>query len=295
VTLFLTAVVAGIAVGSIYAIVGIGYTVIFSATRVFNLAQGDLVMVGVMSSYYVLVVLEWPQWAAAILVILFVAAVALFEERFVVRRFLKKQGTASFGWFIATLGFSLILETTVNVLFGRHPLVSIPSPFALSAVHIGDLAIGYRQLFIIISFVLIIAALELFYQRTWIGQAMRGTAEDRDAASLLGINPIVASRVAFGLAGAVAGFAGFAIAPITFSDPTVGLVFTLKGFLALAIGGFGSIRGAIVGGLLLGVTEQLWDLYWGSEYDALAGVVLVLIVLIVRPQGLFNTTTARTV
>src|SRR5438874_8673437 len=85
-SLFLTAVVAGIAVGSIYAIVGIGYTVIFSATRVFNLAQGDLVMVGVMSSYYVLVVLEWPQWAAGILVVLFVGAVALFGARLVVRR-----------------------------------------------------------------------------------------------------------------------------------------------------------------------------------------------------------------
>jgi branched-chain amino acid transport system permease protein len=295
VTLFLTAVIAGIAVGSIYAIVGIGYTVIFSATRVFNLAQGDLVMVGVMSSYYVLVVLEWPQWTAAVLVVLFVAAVALFEERFVVRRFLKKQGTASFGWFIATLGFSLILETVVNVSFGRHPIVSIPSPFALSGVHIGDLLIGYRQLFVIISFVVIIAALEFFYQRTWMGQAMRGTAEDRDAASLLGINPVVASRVAFGLAGAVAGFAGYAIAPITFSDPNVGLAFTLKGFLALAIGGFGSIRGAIVGGLLLGVSESVWVLYRGSTYEPLVGVVLVLGVLLIRPQGLFNTPTTRTV
>lgn len=294
-TLFLNAVVAGMAVGAIYAIVGIGYTVIFSATKVFNLAQGDLVMVGVMSSYYVLVVLEWPQWAAVILVTLFVAAIALIEERFVVRRFLKKQGTASFGWFIATLGFSLILETIVNASFGRHPIVSIPSPFALSGFHLGDLTIGYRQLFVIISFVAIIAALELFYERTWIGQAMRGTAEDRDAASLLGINPVIASRVAFGLAGAVAGFAGYAIAPITFSDPTVGLAFTLKGFLALAIGGFGSIRGAIVGGLSLGIAESLWVLYQGPDYEALVGVVLVLGVLIVRPQGLFNSPTSRTV
>jgi branched-chain amino acid transport system permease protein len=295
VTLFLNAVVAGIAVGSIYAIVGIGYTVIFSATRVFNLAQGDLVMVGVMSSYYVLVVLEWPQWVAAVLVVIFVAGVALLEERFVVRRFLQKQGVASFGWFIATLGFSLVIQTVVSVLFGRHPIVSIPSPFALSGLHLGDLTLGYRQIFVIVSFVAIIIALELFYERTWIGQAMRGTAEDRAAASLLGINPVVASRVAFGLAGAVAGFAGYAIAPITFSDPSVGLAFTLKGFLALAIGGFGSIRGAIVGGLLLGVSEQLWELYWGSTYSALTGIILVLAVLTARPQGLFNSAAGRTV
>jgi len=269
--------------------------VIFSATRVFNLAQGDLVMVGVMSSYYVLVVLEWPQWASLILVVLFVAAIALFEERFVVRRFLKKQGTASFGWFIATLGFSLILETVVNVSFGRHPIVSIPSPFSLDGFHVGDLTIGYRQLFVIISFVAIIAALEFFYSRTWIGQAMRGTAEDREAASLLGIYAVLAIGVAFALAGAVAGFAGYAIAPITFSDPTVGLSFTLKGFLALAIGGFGSIRGAIVGGLSLGIAESLWVLYQGPDYEALVGVFLVLGVLIVRPQGLFNSVAGRSV
>jgi len=295
VSLFLTALVAGVAVGAIYAIVGIGYTVIFNATRVFNLAQGDLVMVGVMSSYYVLVVLKWGQLAAFILVTLFVVLIAMFEERAVVRMFLKKQGNATFGWFIATLGFSLVLETIVNVSFGHHPITKIPSPFKLGGYHLGKVIFGYRQMFIVVTFFALIILLELFYQRTWIGQAMRGTAEDREAASLLGINPITVSRGAFALGGLVAGYAGFAIAPITFSDPTIGLAFTLKGFLALAIGGFGSIRGAIAGGLMLGIGEQLWDLYWGSKYDVLTGIILVLVALTLRPEGLFKTAAARTV
>lgn len=293
--LFVTTVVAGLAIGSIYGLVGIGYTVVFNATRVFNLAQGDLVMVGIMSSYYVLDVLKWPQLADVVLVLAFVALVSAFEERTVVRSFLKKSGNASFGWFIATLGFSAVVETVVNVSFGHHDIVGIPSPLPLSGLHLGSALVGYRQLLVIGTFVAVILALELFYTRTWMGQAMRSTAEDREAASLLGINPVVMSRTAFAMGGLVAGIAGWVIAPITFSNPAVGLGFTLKGFLALAIGGFGSIRGAVVGGLVLGVGEQLFDTYASANYEIVVGVILVLLVLSLRPEGLFRTTAARTV
>jgi branched-chain amino acid transport system permease protein len=179
VTLFFDAVIAGLVIGSIYGLVGIGYTVVFNATRVFNLAQGDLVMVGVMTSYYVLDVLKLPQIADLVLILVFVAAVALFEERTVVRIFLKKSGAASFGWFIATLGFSAAVETIVLVSFGNHPIVKIGSPFPLRGFHVGGVIIGYRQILVIGTFIAVIAFLDLFYRRTWTGQAMRGTAEDR--------------------------------------------------------------------------------------------------------------------
>jgi branched-chain amino acid transport system permease protein len=103
------------------------------------------------------------------------------------------------------------------------------------------------------------------------------------------------SRTAFIMAGLLAAIAGFVIAPITFSDPNIGLNFTLKGFLALAIGGFGSIRGAVVGGITLGVCEQLFDAYVSSNYEILVGLILVLLVLTIRPEGLFRSTVARTV
>jgi branched-chain amino acid transport system permease protein len=295
VNLLLTTVVAGLAIGSIYGLVGIGYTVSFNASRVFNLAQGDLVMVGIMSSYYLLDVLKLPQIADLFLVVGFVGLLAAVEERVVVRPFLKKTGAASFGWFIATLGFSSVIETVVNVLFGHHNIVSIPSPLPLSGLHIGSSVIGYRQLLIIGTFLAVIVFLDLFYARTWTGQGMRSAAEDREAASLIGVNPVAMSRTAFIMAGMLAGIAGFVIAPITFSNPAVGLNFTLKGFLALAIGGFGSIRGAVVGGLALGVGEQLFDTYVSSNYEIVVGAILVLLVLSARPEGLFRTTAARTV
>jgi branched-subunit amino acid ABC-type transport system permease component len=295
VTLFWTAVVAGLAIGAIYGLVGIGYTVVFNATRVFNLAQGDLVMVGVMGSYLTLVVWRLPWLAALVIVLAGVAAIAAAEERFVVRPFLKKTGAASFGWFIATLGFTAMLEAVVNILFGHRAVVAIPTPLSLSGLHIGSVQLGYRELLVIGTFIVVIVVLDLFYAKSWLGQAMRGTAEDREAASLRGINPVSMSRTAFIMAGLVAAIAGFVIAPITFSDPNIGLSFTLKGFLALAIGGFGSIRGAVVGGLTLGVCEQLFDAYVSSNYEILVGLILVLLVLTIRPEGLFRSTVARTV
>jgi branched-chain amino acid transport system permease protein len=294
-TLFWTAVVAGLAIGSIYGLVGIGYTVIFNATRVFNLAQGDFVMLGVMGSYLAFVVWKLPWVVGLVCVMAGVAAISAFEEKFVIRPFLKKSGAASFGWFIATLGFSAVIEAAVAVLFGHRAIVAIPTPLSLNGIRIGSVLIGYREILIVGTFVVCVIALEIFYARTWMGQAMRGTAEDREAASLRGINPISISRTAFLMAGLLGAIAGLAIGPITFSDPTIGLNFTLKGFLALAIGGFGSIRGAVVGGLTLGVFEQLFDAYVSSNYEILVGLILVLVVLSIRPEGLFRSTVARTV
>ncbi len=294
-TLFWTAVVAGLAIGSIYGLVGVGYTVAFNATRVFNLAQGDLVMLGVMGSYLTLVVWKLPWGIAMVAVLASVGMVSAVEEKFVVRPFLRKSGAASFGWFIATLGFSAVIEAVVAILFGHRSVVAIPTPLGLGGVHVGSVQLGYRELLVIGTFGAVIVLLELFYARTWMGQAMRATAEDREAAGLRGINPVTISRTAFVMAGLVGAIAGFVIAPITFSDPTIGLNFTLKGFLALAIGGFGSIRGAVVGGLTLGVGEQLFDAYVNSNYEVLVGLVLVLAVLALRPEGLFRSTVARTV
>jgi branched-chain amino acid transport system permease protein len=294
-TLFWTAVVAGLAIGSIYGLVGVGYTVAFNATRVFNLAQGDLVMLGVMGSYLAFVVLKLPWVVGMLCVFVAVGTVSAIEEKFVIRPFLKKSGAASFGWFIATLGFSVVLEAVVAAWFGHRAIVAIPTPLSLHGVRVGSVLIGYRQILIIATFAVTIVLLELFYSKSWLGQAMRGTAEDRQAASLRGINPISISRTAFIMAGILGAIAGFVIAPITFSDPTIGLNFTLKGFLALAIGGFGSIRGAVVGGLTLGVGEQLFDAYVTSNYEILVGLMLVLVILSIRPEGLFRSTVARTV
>jgi branched-chain amino acid transport system permease protein len=297
-TLFTTAVITGISIGAVYGMIAVGYTVVYNATRVFNLAQGDLLMVGVMLSYLFLDVLSWPQWLTFAGVLAGVTALSVFEERVVVRPFLRRSGgglSGGIGWFIATLAFSLIIETVVVNLYGDNYPQAIPSPLPVTGWHIGSQTISPRLFATVVALVVVVVFLEWFQARTWLGRSMRATAEDREAAALRGIEPGKISFAAFALGGAVAAVGAFAVAPIVLSDPTIGLNYTLKGFLALAIGGFGSVRGAIVGALLLGVSEQLFGLYVKGGYEIVAGFLLLLIVFAIRPTGIFGQRGVRTV
>ncbi|RHW23663.1 branched-chain amino acid ABC transporter permease [Nocardioides immobilis] len=292
-SLFLSMLLAGVLVGAIYGLVAVGYTVVFSATGVFNLAQGHLVMVAIMGTFYLTQIQGMSLWVAWPAVIAGVVALSLVEERTVVRPFLRRPG--SFGWFISTLAFSLVVEAIVLALYGDHPLTAIPSPFSANGIDLGPVTIVPRRIAILVALVVVVIALEQFYRRARWGNAMRASADDREAAALRGINPNRISQLAFILGGLVAAITGLLIGPLTYSDPTVGLAYTLKGFIALAIGGFGSFRGAIVGGLAVGVAEQAINLYGDPAYELLGGLLVLLIVLSVRPEGVFGTKSLRMV
>lgn len=292
--LLANAIVTGLAIGAIYGLIAIGYTVGFNATRVFNLAQGDLVMVGVLLSYWALDVMHWPQFGALLLVLAAVPLVAVVEERLVIRPFLRRTDE-SIGWFISTLAFGLIIETVVVLLYGNHPPRAVPSPLPSTSVHLGSVATRWQLLLAIAALVLVALALEAFYWRTWLGQAMRATADDREMAALRGIHPARTSVLAFAIGGLIAGLAGYVVAPIVYADVTIGLSYSIKGFIALAIGGFGSIRGAIVGALAVGVAEQVFDLYVDPRYEPVAALLLLMMILAVRPTGVFRSHVVREV
>jgi len=291
---FLQQLINGITLGSIYGLIAIGYTVVFNGTRIFNLAQGDLVMVAVMLSYYTLDVLKWGELAAFAIVLVGVSLISLVEERLVVRPFLKR-GDQSIGWFIATLAFALLIETVVINLYGDNPPKPVPSPLSSSAIQIGSIRFTPQQLLAFLAFVAVALALQLFYRRSWFGQAMRATAADRQVAMLRGIDVVRISQLAFLIAGVAAAIGGFVVAPIVYSDPSIGLNYAILGFIALALGGFGSMRGAIVGALTLGVAQQIYDLYGPPSYELALSVGLLIVVLLIRPTGLFGTLKAREV
>jgi branched-subunit amino acid ABC-type transport system permease component len=301
VALFLNAIITGISIGAVYGMIAVGFTVVYNATRVFNLAQGDLMMVGVMISYMCLDIVHWPQWAAFFATVAGVTLLSMFEERVIVRPFLKKAGNAAtlwgagIGWFIATLAFSLIIETVAFNLYGNNYPRAIPGLINTAGWHIGTTTISPTFFVTVVALLIVVVFLEVFQTRTWLGRAMRASAQDRDAAALRGIDPALISLAAFALGGVVAAIGGFTVAPIVNSDPSIGLTYTLKGFLALAIGGFGSIRGAVVGGMALGIVEQLWDLYVNGSYEPVAGFILLLLVFAVRPTGIFGERMVRTV
>jgi len=294
VTLFLTALVAGLAVGSVYGLIALSYTVLFNSTSIFNIAQGDLMMAGVLVSYFCLDRWHLPQVVALLAIIAVVVALSLIEERVAVRPFLRRPGIG-LGWFIATLAFSLIIETVASNIYGQNPVVPIPGALGNGTFTVAGVHVATKFILAFVVMIVVMVALEIFYKRTWLGTAMRGVAEDREVAALRGIDALRISRLAFVIAGLVTALAAFVVAPIVSSDVTVGLTYGLKGFIALAIGGFGSLRGCVIGGLLLGVAEQMFDLYVTSNYEILAALILVLIVLAVRPSGLFGTRAVRQV
>lgn len=292
--LFLTAVVTGTAIGCLYGLVALGYTVVFNATRVFNLAQGILVMSGVMACYVTLDVFHWPQAAAFGGAVGTSIVLSLLEERVVVRQFLRREGEG-IGWFIATLAFSLVIETIIRNLYGDRAPAAVPSFLPVRSIAVGPISIAPRLFFVIASTAVIVVMLEIFYRRTWVGTAMRATAEDPEAASLRGIEPTRISSTAFMLGGVVAGIGAFAIAPVAGSNISLGLTYSLAGFIALAVGGFGSLRGAIAGGILLGIGNQLWDLYVDPRYELVAGLALLMLVLVVKPTGILGSRQLRRV
>jgi branched-chain amino acid transport system permease protein len=293
-TLFLTALFAGLAVGSVYGLIALSYTVVFSSTSIFNIAQGDLMMAGVLMSYFCLDRWHLPQIVALFAVIAFVIALSLLEERVAVRPFLKRPGLGGLGWFIATLAFSLVIETAASDIYGQNPVAAIPGPFS-GTVSIAGVRVADNFILAFAAMIVVMLALELFYKRSWLGTAMRGVAEDREVASLRGIDALRISRLAFIIAGLVTALAAFVVAPIVSANVSVGLVYGLKGFIALAAGGFGSLRGCVLGGLLLGVGEQMFDLYVNSNYEVLAGLILILVILAVKPTGIFGTRAVREV
>jgi branched-chain amino acid transport system permease protein len=293
-TLFLTALFAGLAVGSVYGLIALSYTVVFNSTAIFNVAQGDLMMAGVLVSYFCLDRWHLPQIVTLFVIVAVVVAISLVEERVAVRPFVARP-VVGLGWFIATLAFSLIIETVASIIYGQNPVVPIPGALGNGTVVVAGVHVATKFILAFVVMIAILVALEVFYKRSWLGTAMRGVAEDREVAALRGIDALRISRLAFIIAGLVTALAAFVVAPIVSADVTVGLTYGLKGFIALAAGGFGSLRGCVIGGLLLGVAEQMFDLYVSSNYEILAGLILVLVVLAVRPTGLFGRTAVRQV
>jgi branched-chain amino acid transport system permease protein len=296
VTIFLSAVIAGVAVGSVYALIATCYSIVFTGTRVFNLAQGDLVVIGLIVTYYSLDVWHLPQVVALLLAASSGMVISFLEERLIIRRFLK-MGSAGFGWFIATLALALVFESGEQLIVGnaaQYP-IAIPSPFGSNPLVLGSLRIEPDLLVAIVMVIIVVIGIELFYKKTFIGTSMRATAEDRELAALRGIRPERVSMIAFILAGGISGIAGFVLAPIAQLNITVGLTYGLLGFIALAIGGFGNLPGALIGAWAIGISQQMIDTYSNANYDILAPLVLLLLVLAIRPNGLFGARNVRSV
>ncbi len=276
-TTFLQAVLGGLTTGSIYALVGIGVSLIFKMSRVLNLAQGEFLAVAALLAFSLVTVVHLPLWLACLLAILAVMVLGILFERMAIRPARSQTMTVLL---VITLGTSILLRGLAQVLWGKDPM-SLPAFSGNDPLLFLDLAILPQALWVMGGILITAIGLWVFFERTLVGKAMVAAAENRAAAEMIGINVVGMSRLAFGLSAVVGALAGVLVAPITFVSYDGGTMIGLKGFVAATIGGMGSIPGAIAGGLFLGVLEAVIAGYLSSLFkDATAFIVLIVVLLL---------------
>lgn len=290
---FLTTLSRGLGTGGLYALVAIGYNIIFLTTNVLNFAHGQLVMVGAILSAVALAELGAPVLAVPALVIVVGAVLGAIEERFAVRPVIARYH-AALGWVLATFGFSIVIEAIFAIIFTPN-IRTIPGYLPGAPIDLSGILILPQHLLVLGAATVLMVALTLFLRRTDAGRAFAAVAQNPDAAALRGVPVRRVSTLAFALGGGIAGLTGFLALPLTGAYPALGLVFAFKGFIAAAVGGIPDIRGALLGGLLLGGLEALTIRWVGVGYREVATFVVLVIVLVARPAGVFGIGAVREV
>jgi branched-chain amino acid transport system permease protein len=280
--IFEQALVSGILIGGVYALIGIGLTIIFGVMRIINFAHGDLLMVGMYMTYFLYTLLHVDPFLSIFITIPLMFLYGAFLQKFVINRVLSALPQNQI---LLTIGLGLIMSNTVMLAFTSDYKI-LTTKYSSSSVKLLGISISSP---LVISFAITIAitlALTWFFRETNTGQAIRATAQDREAATLMGINVRKMSIIAFGLGAALAGTAGALIAPTYYIFPQVGSVFTLKAFVITVLGGMGSVTGAMMGGVLIGIAESIGGAYLGSGWKEVVVFVLFLLVLLFKPSGL---------
>jgi branched-chain amino acid transport system permease protein len=274
----------GLGVGSIYALVALGFVLIYRATNVVNFAQGDFAMLGAFAMVVVCIDLGWPYWLAIIITII---AMALFGALFNLAVYYPLRHRTFLPVIISTIGASILLENGVLAAYGPRPQ-SLPGVFASQGFSIGPVFFDSQYLTILVVTMIAVALQYLFFERTLLGKKLQAVSQDKEMASLLGIPVAAMIMLTFVYSATLGGLAGVLVAPILFVSVQMGASIALKAFAASIIGGFGDVTGAIVGGLALGVIETFGAAYISVPYkDAFAFLVL-FIFLLFRPQGIFG-------
>ena len=282
--LFLQLLAAGVLLGGVYALISIGLTLIFGVMRVVNFAHGEFLMLGMYLSYYLVTAAHMNPYAALIVV-----APALYLFGLVVEVLIIKPtvGRSDVVQVFATVGLSIVLQAGALMAFSANVLgLNVPVTNAL--IHAGPLSLGVPQVLTFVAAMLVAAGLFLFLGRTDVGRAIRATAQDRGAAALMGIDVGAIYRLTFGLGSAMTGLAGALLMPIYSVSPTVGEQFVLVAFVVVVLGGMGSVTGALVGGLLIGIVETFSGFVIDPQWKQAVYFVIFLGVLVLRPAGLFG-------
>jgi branched-chain amino acid transport system permease protein len=284
---FISQVINGLGLGSIYALVALGYSMVYGIVQLINFAHGDIIMVGAYAMFLLLTVAGAPLWAAVLGSILFCVVAGVFIERVAYRRLINMKAPR-ISLLITAIGVSIFLQNLSQLLFTSSGK-TIPSMFDLGTLEAGSLQVPSGSIINILTSVAMMVGLSFLVNKTKIGKAMRATSEDAAAARLMGINTNHSIAFTFGLGSGLA-----AVGAVLYCNtypmitPYMGGLLGLKAFVAAVLGGIGSIPGAMLGGYVLGVAESLTKGYISSSFtDAVVFGILIL-VLLIRPAGLLG-------
>ena len=285
---FISYLVNGLSLGSVYALIALGYTMVYGIAKMLNFAHGDVIMIG---AYVALITMKQaglPTWVAILISIIACTVLGVLMERVAYKPL--RNAASSLAVLITAIGVSYLLQNVALLIFGANAQ-TFPSVIKWSGLSLADgkLNISGETIVTIVVCVVIMIALITFVQKTKPGQAMRAVSEDRGAAQLMGINVNATIALTFAIGsglGAIAGVIyGCAYSLIT---PYIGLMLGIKAFIAAVLGGIGSVPGAMVGGLMLGVAESLTIAYISSDFSDAVVFGILIIVLLVKPAGLFG-------
>jgi branched-chain amino acid transport system permease protein len=289
---FLQLLISGVAQGCIYGLIALGFVLIYKATETVSFVQGDLMMLGAFVGLAMMTVLNFPFWVAVVSAILGMGLAGIALERVVIRPIL---GQPAFSIVMLTIGIGYVLRGLVTMVpvIGTETHV-LPVPYKDQIWTFGQLVVNVEQIVVITFTALLCGLLFAVFKYSKVGVAMQATSQNQLAAYYMGIPVKTLNGLVWGLAAGVAAIAGLLLAPITFVHANMGFV-GLKAFPAAVVGGFGSLPGAIVGGLVIGLVESMAGFYAPEGWKDIAPYIVVLVMLWVKPNGLFGSTMRKKV
>lgn len=282
--IFLQTSINGMMIGGVYALVAVGLTLIYGVMRIVNFAQGEFVMLGMYASWMLATFLTIGPYPGLILVALLMIGVGWLIFKTLIKRVVGKPDEVAI---LLTLGLSTFLQNAILMIFGADYL-TVQTTIKDAAFNMSGLSVPYARVIAFIVALVFVGLLSYLLAKTDLGRAMRASAESRDIATLLGIDPKFIFTIAFAIGICMAGVAGVLLTPMFYVYPGIGTLFNTTAFVVVVLGGMGSVPGAFIGGLIIGILEALTGTYISLDLAPIGTFMIFLIVLFLRPSGLFG-------
>ena len=284
-SLFFEQIINGIVLGSMYALIASGLTLIWGTMRMLNFAHGEFYMLGGYFFFLFMHSLGLPPYLSVFLAIVCVFVIGIAVQRLTIHPLLSRPQW-EFSTLVATLGVSIVLQNAALHIWGEQ-FKSVPY-LVSGGVNILGMRLAYQRLLILAVAVITMVAMWYMLRRTRFGMALRATAQDRDAATLYGVNVYYVFMITFGVAAALASIAATMLASINSVSPWMGAPLMLKGFVVVVLGGLGSFPGAILGGFIIGIVETIGVIVWSSQWREVISFSVLILILWFRPWGLYG-------